>query len=264
MHNSYSDGYNGGWNQGADLTAYNNPMSAYLPNTYPPPPNVAFPGGFAGGYAPDPQTVSPSPSLAQSGSPPSLSPQPTASAHMPGAGYVMAPPNDAVSDAVRAKQAEREEEYARYAREREEALLARANSSGAGPSQQYSSNTPQASESIIEPPTDSNSIAIRAKQAEREAEYARYMQQRNNPMRLAGTSQPQYTSSVHRTPSTRSSTHSHVSAVDPSDQQAMHAEMERLREQMSRLQAVQNQVVAEMATAPPPLYSERSGPGAVH
>lgn len=178
----------------------------------------------------------------------------------------MAPPTDGVSDAVRAKQAEREAEYARYVLEREEALLARANSSSAGPSQQYSYNIPQvqASESIIQTPADPSSAAVRAKQAEREAEYARYMQQRNDPMRSAGSSQQQYTSNVYRTPSTRSSTHSYVSTVDPSDQHAMQAEMERLREQMSRMQAVQNQVVAELGTAPPPLYSERSGPGAAH
>jgi hypothetical protein len=99
-------------------------------------PASQFPGGFAvdhSGYTHTPYSPSQGPASLHSISPPpqSVSPQPTVTTHVSGSGYVMTPAVDSSAAAVRAKHAEREQEYARQAREQEDALLARAASRGA-------------------------------------------------------------------------------------------------------------------------------------
>jgi hypothetical protein len=173
--------------------------SVVSPNPYAPPVAAPFPGGFVSG--PVPTATSPAPTQYSTSTPPTTSsPAPPASSqvHIPGTGYVLSPPSDANSDAIRAKHAEREQEYARYVYEQEQALLVRAHSQGPPSNPQYQGQ--------LAAPTAPPSGALQVAYA---------------------TPHPEW-----------------------------QAEMDRMKAEMARMQAVQRQVVYEMGAAPPPLYND--------
>jgi hypothetical protein len=192
-------------NSASPLSPYDQPASVSndhfvaSPNRYAPPIAAPFPDGFASGPVPTVTSPAPTqysvftPQTTLLPAPPSLS-----QVHVPGTGYVLSPPTDTSSDAVRAKHAEREQEYARYVYDREQALLAQAHGQGPASNSQYQGQ----SAAPAGPPQSSSQVT-----------YA-------NP-------HPEW-----------------------------QAEMDRMRAEMARMQAVQRQVVYEMGSAPPPLYTE--------
>ncbi|EIN14727.1 hypothetical protein PUNSTDRAFT_118125 [Punctularia strigosozonata HHB-11173 SS5] len=101
---------------------------------------------------------------------------------------------------------------------------------------------------VLSPPEelDEGANAVRTKHAALEEEHARKMQEQEDRLLARAGSGSGSSSQSAAQPSSSSS----------SGDAAWREEVERLRAEMSRMQAVQQAVVMELGSAPPPLYSE--------
>jgi hypothetical protein len=186
----------------------------------------------------------------------------TESPHAPSTNYTLAPPSNPQSEALVAKQAELEREYARLAREREDALLAQSTSYSVPPSSGYTSHGPSSTGYTLSPPTDPMTQALHAKHATREEEYARLAREREDTLLARGASRSGPTVAASRDAIPISA----IAPIDPVGPSRFgapsgtagpdwRAEMAAMRAEMDRMQRVQQEVVAELTTAPPPVYS---------
>jgi hypothetical protein len=250
-----------------------------------PPAGAPFPGGFAmaaGEYgAPQgrPQTgISYSSGGVYTTTSEASSRPQTMMTYSASDGYSLVPPSNAQTNALLAKHAAREQEFARDAREREEALLARAAgrvpmTGGYAPSHSYTAEVdPYAAGGYnLAPPRTADEDALRAKHAEREEEYARAWREREEALLARAASRATAPESRVVEPASaamlaRAATYGQgpapgaypSSSAGPASAPGMpdyRAELDAMRAEMSRMQRVQQVVVAELGAVPPPQYS---------
>jgi hypothetical protein len=123
---------------------------------------------------------------------------------------------------------------------------------------------------VLSPPEQAGGAAalIRAKHAAREEEFSRQAREQEERLLARSGSGSSYQSSAHPSSSSTTSPSSHLPPASPagfaspipgstsSSDTAWREEVGRLREEMTRMQAVQQAVVLELGSVPPPEYSE--------